>query len=1120
MKFGVFLVLAFSLSSCLHTSPDTLFKQLDSDQTHIEFINSIQETETDNVLNYEYFYNGGGVAAADFNNDGLIDLYFTANQGEDKLYINEGKLSFKDVTQTAGITWKGEWKTGVTIVDINQDGWQDLYVSVSGNVQRPELRRNKLYINNGKGRSDVSGPPTFTEKAAEYGLDLNTYTTQTAFFDYDRDGDLDAYILNHNVKDFNRFDVEAVRAMRDSLAGDRLLRNDGGKFVDVSAVEGIKGNPIGFGLGIHIADINQDGWPDIYVSNDYLENDYCYINNGRTGGPAFSDQITRMTNHVSYFSMGNDIGDVNNDLLPDIITADMLPEDNKRQKLLFGPDKYEGYLSMLRNGIHPQIMRNMLQLNNGAWGKGQAVISSSSSPQPHAPSRPVGPPMPTFSEIGQVAGISNTDWSWSVLLADYDNDGYKDLFMTNGYLRDYTNMDFMKYYADQGERSSEGILGLISHMPSTKVPNYIFRNEHNLTFSNKQAEWGFSAPVISNGAVYADLDNDGDLEIITNNINEKAGVYQNLSTEKSGNNYLNVVLNAGSNKAFTTGTKLYLYSGSLKQFQEYSPTHGFQSSLATPVHFGLGANKSVDSLVVVWPDGKEQKLTGIAANQRLTVTYAKNLPAWNPAAPASSPLFMAAPVFPFAHQQMPLNDFSRQILLPHMYSFQGPRMAKGDVNGDGLEDVYIGGGKGQAGGLFVQQANGTFSRREQPDFAQDELCTDTDAVLFDIDKDGDLDLYVTSGGYEYLPNDLMLRNRLYRNDGKGNFKKDFDALPAEGYADNAVETIDFDRDGDLDLFVGGGAVPGIYPSYNPSRLYRNDGGKLVPVASPALESLGLLTDACVIDFDRDGYDDLVAVGEWTPVIRLRNNRGVLERVPDDTDTLTGFWQRIACADFDRDGDLDLIVGNYGLNSQWKASTESPLTMAVADFDDNGKADPILSYAIQGKSYPAYSRDELLDQLVPLRKKYTNYALYSEATTEDVLNEFKNKTPQMLKASTLSTVYLVNNNGKFEPKALPVQAQFAPVYAIACEDINGDGYKDLLLGGNQSRGRVRTGNIDANFGQVFLNDRRGHFRYLPQTESGLYLRGDTRDFLFIRSYLLVGINSQPVHVYTKSSSPDL
>jgi enediyne biosynthesis protein E4 len=1065
MKYLFTLTFFVLLISC--KNKNQLFEKLSSGDTNIDFANKITENEIDNVLNYEYFYNGGGVASADFNNDGLQDLYYTANQGTDKIYINKGELKFTDITEKSGIKYNGEWKTGVSVVDINNDGWQDIYVSVSANIDNPELRGNKLYINNKN--------LTFTDKAAEYGLDLKTYSTQAAFFDYDKDGDLDVYLLNHNVKDFKRFDVQAVHFMRDSLAGDRLMQNNQGKFVDVSIAAGIKGNPIGFGLGIHTADLNNDGWTDIYVSNDYLEEDYLYINN-KNG--TFTDEIKSKTNHTSYFSMGNEVGDINNDLLPDIITTDMLPEDNKRQKLLFGPEKYEAYLSMLKNGIQPSFMRNMLQLNNGDG---------------------------TFSEIGQLAGLSNTDWSWSVLFADYDNDGYKDVFVSNGYLRDYTNMDFMKYYADEGQQSGINIMEVIKKMPSTKTPNYIFKNNKNLTFTNKQKDWGFEDAVITNGTISVDLDNDGDLEIVTNNLNEESFVYKNLSTENKLGNYLSV----SCSDSRKTGAKFYLYAKNLQQFQEFTPTHGYQSSSHANLIFGLGDLNKIDSLVIVWPDGKVQKQTNITANQTLKINYRPNKNFFS--IDSEPAYFSEINALNFTHNQMPLNDFSRQILMPQMYSYQGPRITKGDVNGDGLEDVFIGSGKGFSSELFLQLANGSFSKKEQTVFKQDELCTDTDAVFLDIEKDGDLDLIVSSGGYEYLPNDLMLQNRVYINDGKGNFSKSFDALVDTPYADSSIETIDFDKDGDFDLVVGGSVVPWNFPISNPSRLYRNDAGKFTKVDDPIFNNLGIVTDISSTDFNKDGWPDLVIVGEWTGIQILQNNNGIFSILDNETSKLVGAWSSVKAGDFDKDGDEDLIVGNLGVNSQLKASTTEPVSLFYQDFDDNGKIDPILAYYTQGKNYPAYSRDEISDQIVSLKKKYISHEAYSTATIDEVLAEFKNKDIKKLEITTLESVYLKNDKGTFTIQTLPIQAQFAPIYAIENTDVNSDGFQDLILGGNQSKGRVRLGNIDANYVQVFINDKKGNFNY----QSSLGVKGDVRGLKMINNQLIVAINNQQAKAFKKN-----
>jgi enediyne biosynthesis protein E4 len=1095
MRLLVFCLFLLTFFSCKKTTSDSVFEKLDPSETNVNFVNKLVENEEDNVLNYEYFYNGGGVASADFNNDGLVDLFFTGNQVPNKLYLNKspltpgGRIEFEDITEKAFPSEKNSksWHTGVTVVDINNDGWQDLYVSVSANIEHPELRKNKLFINDGP--LTPNGGISFTDKAAEYGLDLDSYSTQSAFFDYDKDGDLDCYILNHNVKDFKRFDVEAVHFMRDSLAGHRLMQNNsplapgGGtqvvKFTDVSIKAGIKGNPIGFGLGINISDLNGDNWPDIYISNDYLEEDYLYINNQKGG---FTDEIKTRTNHISYFSMGNDIADLNNDLLPDIISTDMLPEDNKRQKLLFGPDKYEAYLSMLKGGIHPSFMRNMFQLNNGDG---------------------------SFSEIGQLAGISNTDWSWSVLAADYDNDGYKDLFFSNGYLRDYTDMDFQKYYADASIQSGVKVTDMIEKMPSTLTPNYIYKNNGNLTFSNKQKDWGFDEAIITNGAVSVDLDNDGDLEIVTNNLNEPASIYKNLSTESGKTNFLNISL-PNTEKY---GTKIFLYSGKNTQYQEFTPTHGYQSSNMTNLHFGLGEAKIVDSVIVIWPDGLKQKEINVKSNQTLKLSKSPNVVANSPTGGrgAVESIFSYSP-FSFYHSQTPLNDFARQILLPQMYSYTGPRIAKSDVNNDGLIDFYFGGGKGFAGQLFLQNKAGNFIPKSQTDFENDKISTDTDAVFFDLEGDGDQDLYVTSGGYEYLEHDLAVQNRMYLNDGKGNFTKSFDTFDDQPYADNTVKAIDFDKDGDMDLLVGGGCIPQQYPMFNPSRLYRNDKGKLTKITDPLFDNLGLINDFSVVDFNKDGFDDIVAVGEWTGVQFLENKKGKFEKLENGLEKMTGFWNRIQSIDIENDGDLDLIVGNFGLNSQYKATENEPINMNLADFDGNGSLDPIMSYYIQGKNYPAYSRDELLDQLAPLRKKYTNYELYSTAITDDILAEFKDKVPTKKEVNTLETIILVNNNGKFEKGTFPIQAQFAPVFAIAVEDLNKDGFKDIILAGNQSHARVRIGNIDANFGQVFINNKKGSFNYLPQNQSGLQLKGDVKDLQIIGNQLVVGVNNGKIGKY--------
>jgi hypothetical protein len=1054
------LYLLFLCISC--KSDDTLFELLSASETGVDFKNTLVEDEENNVLNYEYFYNGGGVAVADFDNDGLTDIYFTGNQLADKLYLNKGDLSFEDITEKAGISHQnGEWKTGVSVVDINQDGWMDIYVCLSNNETNPERRKNKLYINNKN--------LTFTENAESYGLAIPSFTTMAGFVDFDQDGDLDCYLLNHNVEDFNRFDADFIRKQRDPYAGDMLLENNDGKFTDISEKAGIKGNPLGFGLGLQIADLNQDGWPDIYVSNDYIENDYLYINN-QDG--TFTDKIKEMTGHTSYFSMGSDIADINNDLLPDIFTLDMLPESNERQKLLFGPDNYEAYLSMIKNDYHVEIMRNMLHLNNGNG---------------------------TFSEIGQVAGVSNTDWSWASLFADYDNDGNKDLFVTNGYLRDYTNNDFIKYYSDQRSNSNGAVLDIIKEMPSSLTSNYIFQNNGNLSFTDKTKEWGIERPINSNGAVYADLDNDGDLEIIVNNNNEVASIYKNLQQETEVKNFLSVKLNATASKC--EGAKLIVYQNNQQQLFLNNSVRGFQSSISSPIHVGLGTTDKIDSLVIMWADGFFQKVVSPKINASLTIEYqpenkfTENL---------NAPLFKASETLNFVHQQLPFNDFRRQLTLPQMYSYAGPTMAIGDINRDGLDDIYVGGGKGQAGKLFLQNKSGNFVSSTQTAFSDNTLSTDTDAVFFDVDNDNDLDLYVTSGGYEYLIEDLLLKNRLYINDGSGNFSKEQVNDNAQLEGNNVVEAFDFDNDGDTDIFVGGSVIPGNYPGFYPSRFYRNDNGVLIENTTSDFSKIGLITGATSGDFDKDGRTDLIIVGEWTGVLYFKNTGSGFKK--ENIGNATGLFQSVISGDMDNDGDLDLIVGNFGLNSQYKASAAEPVQVHVKDFDGNGRIDPLISTYVQGVSYPAYSLDEITAQLPSLRKTYNNYASYSKANTTDILKVLGNEDVLTYEANTLETLLFINENGTFKQSSLPIEIQFSPVNALLLQDINGDGLPDLITGGNQSNIRVRTGKIDASYGQVFINKGNGKFQYLIQKDSGISVKGDVRSVVWISDQLIFGINS--------------
>ena len=1095
LKGAGILILIFSFAGCKSEKNKTVFTLLDSKETGIHFKNISVENEQINILTYEYLYNGGGVAVGDINNDGLKDIYFTSNNLENKLYLNKGNMQFEDITAKAGAGCKEGWKTGTTMVDINGDGFLDIYVckSADGN---PERRRNILLINNG----DL----TFTDKAKEYGVDDFGYSTQATFFDYDNDGDLDMFLLNHSLIEVsNTIGIAPMlRNARDSNYSDKLFRNDNGKFKDVSEEAGIIGGMANYGLGVVATDINNDGWQDIYVTNDYAENDHMYINNKKGG---FVDSVHEILDHMSNFSMGVDIADFNNDGLPDICTLDMLPEDNKRQKLLYGPNEYDKFNMFVKNGLHYQYMRNMLQLNNGNG---------------------------TYSEIGQLAGVSNTDWSWAPLIADFDNDGNPDLFVSNGYKRDFTNMDFLKYRADmkmQGNQKNGQKIPMseiIKNMPSNQFHNYFFKNNGDLTFKDVSVDWGFNKPVLNNGAAYADLDNDGDLDLITNNIDQEAFVYKNNSNEQFKNNYLTFRLKGEGKNRFGTGAKLKVYFDGKTAFKEANPTRGFQSSVDIDISVGLGKSTTADSILVIWPSGKMQTIQSVKANQMLeleeknalsTYNYNQNVPAKYFAADTKQ-------VVAFQHHEDNFIDFGVQFFLPGLLSTQGPHMAKADVNGDGLEDIFIGGASGQPGALFIQDKEGGFRKTNQQVFLKDSLPEDIDAVFFDADGDKDPDLFVVSGGNVFKVGSPELQCRLYLNDSKGNFILKQNAVPNVFVNASCVKAADIDGDGDMDVFVGARVIPGRYPETPASYLLINDGkgnflDKIAALA-PGLQNVGMVTDAVWADLNNDKQPDLIAVGEWMPIKVFINQKGVLT---DESATYfnaptNGWWNRIYATDFDKDGDLDFIVGNRGLNTQIKVSKDQPCTMLYKDFDNNGSIDGIMCYFIQGKSYPALSRDELLEQLPVLRKRYNDYASYSNATINDIFSDAELANAKKLTADNMATCYIENKgNGKFDVRPLPVQAQFSPVYAIASADVNKDGNPDLLLGGNFEKTRVSIGKIDANHGMLFLGDGKGNFKYIPQTESGFAVKGDVRDIQILKikekSVVLFSASNRPVVSYS-------
>ena len=1084
-----------ALSAC-SAGAERRFELLDPQATGIRFVNELHPTPALNIFNYLYYYDGGGVAAGDLNRDGLPDLYFTSNQGRNRLYINRGDLRFEDVTDRAFAAHPDFWSTGVVLVDINGDAMLDIYVSNVGG-RAPFAGHNQLFINRG---SDQNGIPRFEERAAEYGLDLIGLSTQAVFFDCDADGDLDLYMMNHSVHAFETLADTSLRRKRHALAGDRLFRNDGGRFTETTEESGIYSSPLGYGLGVGIADLNQDGHADVYVGNDFHEDDYLYLNNGDC---TFRESLGKMIRHTSYSSMGNDLADINNDGLIDIISLDMLPEDYASSQASATEDPLE--ISDLKRsyGYKHQYSRNTLQLNRG---KGR------------------------FSEIGMLAGVHATDWSWAALGADFDNDGHTDIFITNGIYRRTNDLDYTHFISRKDiqlrlrGQLTEADLQLADYAPAVNIPNYMYRNRGSLFFEDVSEAWGFDQPTFSSGAVYVDLDNDGDLDVVTNNVNQRASVYRNVTRERFPNaaNYLKVRFNGPEGNTFGIGARITIPRDANNVImRELYPVRGFQSSVEPVLHVGLDSLEVIPQLHVRWPNGKGQTLRNIRTGQTLSIDYrdARDQAEEEPATAAVA-LFeeiTGRVGISYKHEENSFNEFNREALMPHMVSREGPALATGDVDANGLEDLFVGGAKRQPGSLFIQQQDGTFKEKRVAAFQEDFIYEDVDAHLVDFTGDGSLDLLVVSGGNEYSrPSEYMLP-RLYVNDGAGNFRKDPDRLPKIWLTGSVAAVADVKGNGLPDIFLGARAVPWSYGTKPTSYLLINRGDGYFETDTTGFgkrfSDLGLVTGARWADMNGDGRPDLVVAAEWSNLKIVYSSGEPPVAIPGSA----GLWNTLTLADLDNNGRPDILAGNLGLNSKFQASDTDPLRMYVNDFDGNGTIEQIITSIDRGGRERLFAtKDELSERLPAIHQRFKTYRAFAEAGLTEVVNRRLLDRAAQYSVNELRSAVFYNEPDGFSKVVLPVTSQFSPIRDFLITDLTGDGFPDVLSAGNSYDANIQRGRYDADYGNVLINDGKGRLEHLLNRDIDWYLEGQIRRIELIRigamRVVIVAENDGPLRFF--------